>query len=113
MGNLAAIYVIEGQPERAIPHLEKVAENSKTARGPNHPDTLVFMHNLAWSYAAAGRTADAMPLFEDTLKRMTAPPGPENPRAPQTRRGLELARSLKQRTEQYEQSRAAKGANDA
>src|SRR5207253_9707135 len=41
-------------------------------RGPDHPDTLASMNNLANSYAAAGRTQEALQLREETLKLMKA-----------------------------------------
>ncbi len=37
-------------------------------RGPDHPDTLSCMHNLANSYAALNRPADALKLREEVLE---------------------------------------------
>src|SRR5207245_8153150 len=47
--------------------------------GPDHPDTLQSMNNLAAAYLAVGRLTDALPLFEETLKRRTATLGPDHP----------------------------------
>ena len=35
--------------------------------GPDHPDTLNSRNSLAAAYQAAGRAAEAIPLFEQTL----------------------------------------------
>jgi serine/threonine protein kinase len=48
-------------------------------RGPDHPDTLASMHNLATSYYALGRHSDALKLFEETLALMKAKLGPDHP----------------------------------
>ena len=42
------------------------------------PDTLLSMMNLATSYAAAGRTQEALQLREETLQLMKAKLGPEH-----------------------------------
>ena len=47
--------------------------------GPDHPDTLISRNNLATAYRAAGRTAEAIALHEETLKLRTAKLGPEDP----------------------------------
>ena len=41
--------------------------------GPDHPDTLNARNSLAAAYQAAGRVAEAIPLFEQTLGRPGAP----------------------------------------
>jgi tetratricopeptide (TPR) repeat protein len=52
----------------------------KAKLGPDHPDTLGGMNNLANSYAALGRHADALNLDEETLALMKAKLGPDHPR---------------------------------
>jgi serine/threonine protein kinase/tetratricopeptide (TPR) repeat protein len=47
--------------------------------GPDHPDTLVSMNNLAGDYAALGRHADALQLHEETLALRRARLGPDHP----------------------------------
>jgi serine/threonine protein kinase/tetratricopeptide (TPR) repeat protein len=47
--------------------------------GPEHPETLRSMHNLARSYRALGRYADALQLSEETLALCKAKLGPEHP----------------------------------
>jgi len=47
--------------------------------GPDHPDTLQSMHNLANSYGALGRHTDALKLREETLALRKAKLGPDHP----------------------------------
>ncbi len=47
--------------------------------GPDHPDTLSSMNNLAISYAALGRHAEALKLREETLALRKAKLGPDHP----------------------------------
>ena len=51
----------------------------KAKLGPDHPDTLASMHNLAWSYNGAGQHDRATKLFEETLALMKAKLGPDHP----------------------------------
>ena len=62
------------------------AEQYETARalytkhlGPDHPDTLTSMNNLANSYADLGRHAEALKLHEETLALQKAKLGPDHP----------------------------------
>ena len=52
---------------------------SKAKLGPDHPDTLTSMNNLADSYDALGRHADALKLREETLALRKAKLGPDHP----------------------------------
>jgi serine/threonine protein kinase len=47
--------------------------------GPDHPDTLTSRHNLASAYRDAGRTAEAIRLYEATLKAAESKLGPDHP----------------------------------
>jgi len=47
--------------------------------GPDDPDSLRSMNNLANSYSAAGRHQDALKLREETLRLTKARLGPDNP----------------------------------
>jgi hypothetical protein len=51
----------------------------KAKLGPDHPHTLASMRNLAISYAALGRHADALKLREETLALYKAKLGPDHP----------------------------------
>ena len=68
-----------GAAEQAIPVLIKARETRKAKLGPEHPDTLTSMNNLALAYQAAGKLDLALPLFEETLKLTKAKLGPEHP----------------------------------
>ena len=59
--------------------------------GPDHPDTLESMHNLANAYAALGDESEAFQLREETLARRNAKLGPEHVDTLRSR--LVLARS--------------------
>jgi Tetratricopeptide repeat len=41
--------------------------NDRAQLGPDHPDTLASRNNLAEAYREAGRTAEAIPLHQQTL----------------------------------------------
>ena len=47
--------------------------------GPDHPDTLMSMSNLAVSYAAPASTLSAIKLREETLALQKAKLGPDHP----------------------------------
>ena len=47
--------------------------------GPEHPDTLSAMNNLAISYAEAGRRDEALKLREQVLALSRKVNGPEHP----------------------------------
>ena len=51
----------------------------KAKLGPDHPDTLTSMNNLASSYYALRRHADALRSFEKTLAVRKAKLGPDHP----------------------------------
>ena len=51
----------------------------KAKLGPDHPDTLASMNNLALSYADAGRNDRALKLREETLALQKAKLGPDHP----------------------------------
>ena len=57
----------------------------KAKLGPDHPDTLMSMSNLAVSYAALGRHAEALKLHEETL---ALEEGQARPRPPRTLRSM-------------------------
>ena len=48
-------------------------------RGPDHPDTLKSMNNLAASYTDLGRHAEALKLHQETLALRKAKLGPDHP----------------------------------
>ena len=61
---------------QAIAVGEPLAEDLERLLGPDHPDTLNSRNSLAAAYLAAGRVAEAIPLFEQILavrQRMLGP----------------------------------------
>ncbi len=68
-----------GEPSQAIILFERVRATMAAKLGPDHPDTLTSMNNLAAGYQAAGRLDQALPLYEETLKLQRAKLGPDHP----------------------------------
>ena len=54
------------------------AEAAESKLGPDHPDTLAIRNNLA-HLLAAGRIAEAIPIYEATLKMFESKLGPTTP----------------------------------
>jgi tetratricopeptide (TPR) repeat protein len=50
----------------------------KAQFGPDHPDTLTCMNNLALAYQASGQLARAVPLLEETLQKWKVKLGPDH-----------------------------------
>jgi serine/threonine protein kinase len=67
-----------GDPCVAVEQLEAARALYTRHRGPDHPDTLTAMNNLANSYQTLGRYADALKLHEATLARRKATRGPDH-----------------------------------
>ncbi len=70
-----ALELGENTPQ-AIAVGEPLAEDLERFLGPDHPDTLNSRNSLAAAYLAAGRVAEAIPLFEQILsvrQRMLGP----------------------------------------
>jgi Tetratricopeptide repeat len=63
----------------AILAAEPLAADCGRLLGTNHPDTLSACANLAYAYRAAGRTAEAIPLYERTLADFERVLGADHP----------------------------------
>ena len=59
--------------------------------GADHPDTLASRNNLALAYRDAGRTAEAITLFEQTLADRERVLGANHPDTLATRNNLAAA----------------------
>ncbi len=59
--------------------VEETLALRKAKLGPDHPDTLKSMNNLAISYADAGQFERALKLLEETLALQKAKLGPDHP----------------------------------
>ena len=68
-----------GYPKKGAELCEAAHKLYFDHRGPDHPDTLVSMNNLANSYSALGRHAEALKLREDTLRLRKATLGTDDP----------------------------------
>ena len=65
---------------QAIAVGEPLVEDFERLLGPDHPDTLNSRNSLAAAYLAAGRIAEAIPMFEQILavrQRLLGPDDPE------------------------------------
>jgi serine/threonine protein kinase len=92
----------------AIALCEKALETRKARLGPDHPDTLQSMTNLAGGRQAAGKLDQALPLYEEALKRRTAKLGPDHPDTLSSMNnlalGLHYAKKLDQALPLYEEA---------
>src|SRR5262249_28811251 len=59
----AFTYRDAGQLAKALPLFELAVEKMKSRLGPDHPDTLTSMGNLALAYLDTGKAKRALPLF--------------------------------------------------
>jgi tetratricopeptide (TPR) repeat protein/tRNA A-37 threonylcarbamoyl transferase component Bud32 len=68
-----------GDFKLALEQHEIARELFAANRGPDHPDTLQSMNDLALCYDALGRHADALKLLDETLALQRAKLGPDHP----------------------------------
>jgi serine/threonine protein kinase/tetratricopeptide (TPR) repeat protein len=85
---LGDTYHLLGDLDAEIRQYELARSLRERALGPDHFDTLVSAHNLALAYATAGKTAEAIALGEETLRRQQATLGPDHPETVKTRISL-------------------------
>ncbi|KAL6232292.1 hypothetical protein BDW75DRAFT_232903 [Aspergillus navahoensis] len=64
MANLASIYFAQERLEKAEELEVQVLDIQKQVLGPEHPDTLASMHNLAFILKQLGKTSVALSLIE-------------------------------------------------
>ncbi|MGI5219522.1 tetratricopeptide repeat protein [Nocardia sp. CA-290969] len=81
----------QGLHAGALDHLQHALTDSERVLGAEHPGTLGTRHNLASAYQAAGRVAEAIPLYERTLTDSERVLGAEHPGTLGTRNNLALA----------------------
>jgi tetratricopeptide (TPR) repeat protein len=77
--------------ELAIGAAEPLVADCERVLGADHPDTLASRSNLAVAYRAAGRTAEAIPLFQRTLADCERVLGADHPSTLMARSNLALA----------------------
>ena len=71
-------YQAAGKLPEAIALFERVRDARIAKLGPDHPDTLATLNNLAAAYQAAGRHAEAIALFERVRDAQIAKLGPDH-----------------------------------
>ncbi|GEM_PF-761815 len=76
---------------QAIAVGEPLTADLERLLGPDHPDTLNARNSLAAAYLAAGRVAEAIPLFEHTLAIWERMLGPDDPDTLTARNNLAAA----------------------
>ncbi len=76
---IASTYYALGLYREAIPLHEKVRDYYLVTSGPQRPNTLGAMHDLAGSYDHAGRRKEALKLREEALTLRRKVDGPEHP----------------------------------
>jgi eukaryotic-like serine/threonine-protein kinase len=69
-----------GEPNLAISQFELCRQLLRAAVGPDHPDTLSTMNNLALAYYSAGRLQEAVALGEEALARFRTKFGTDDPK---------------------------------
>ena len=70
---------VSGAGRVALPLIEETLRLAKATYGPEDPNTLACMGNLAVAYLNTGRSDLALPLFEETYKLAKAKLGPGHP----------------------------------
>ena len=68
-----------GYAEKAIALLTRARATFTSRLGPDHPDTLASMNELALGYSDAGKLDRALPLLEETLALSRSKLGPDHP----------------------------------
>jgi tetratricopeptide (TPR) repeat protein len=81
----------QGMHISALTHHHRALADFERILGPDHPNTLGSRNNLAGAYASAGRTAEAIPLLEQTLTDAERILGPDHPNTSSSRNNLAQA----------------------
>src|SRR5262249_11465827 len=77
--NPAPAYRAAGKRPESVALFERVRDAQVAQLGPDHPDTLNTLNNLAVAYWSAKRLDKSVPLFEDVLKQREAKIGRQHP----------------------------------
>jgi serine/threonine protein kinase len=77
--SIALTYLYLREPQRAVEHLEKARALREAELGPDDPDTLETMNDLAMAYQETDRIREAIGLMEETLRRQKAKLGSNHP----------------------------------
>src|SRR5438876_2235032 len=79
---LGLTYWYLGEAALASRQFERSLEVRRRVLGPDHPDSITSMNELANAYRDDGKLGRALPLFEEALKRLTTLLGPDHPDTP-------------------------------
>jgi hypothetical protein len=63
----------------AIAHLERARDLRQQELGPDHPDTLLTLNNLATAYHMTGKLAEAIDLYARVRDKQNQEPGSDHP----------------------------------
>lgn len=64
---LMTIHAAQGKYEETRDYFTSHYEFSRTKLGPSHPETLIYMHNLALIYSAMNMCAESIAMFKDCV----------------------------------------------
>ncbi|ORY31577.1 TPR-like protein [Rhizoclosmatium globosum] len=76
---LAGFYRILSHYEKAESMYVECLETSKRVLGPDHPDTLIALNNLALLYYSQGKYEQAEPMYNECLSTSKRVLGPDHP----------------------------------
>jgi tetratricopeptide (TPR) repeat protein len=68
-----------GRYQEALPLAQRALEIREKILGPEHPDTITSLNNLAYLYKITGAYAQALPLYQRALQIREKTLGPEHP----------------------------------
>jgi hypothetical protein len=82
-----------GDAAGALPLYRRALESCERVLGPEHPDTLGSLNNLAGCLWALGDAAGALPLYRRALESSERVLGPEHPTTATFRNNLAMLTS--------------------
>ena len=94
MSNVANRLAALGRLPEALALREAALERRKAKLGPDHPETLKSMNDLAVSYVADGRHSEALTLREETLMRQKSKLGANRPHTSSTNYDIACTHAL-------------------
>jgi serine/threonine protein kinase len=93
-GTLGSSYFYLGRPGDAVRQHERAWALRQKSLGPEHPDTMSSMDDLALAYRLDGRAAQAIPLHERGLRYWERKGGREHPETLKCKNNLGVALRL-------------------
>ena len=90
LNNLALLYSLMGQYDRALPLYESALEIKKSELGDRHPDTASSLNNLAILYYSTNRLPKAATMMSGAVSIFEELLGPDHPNTITVRDNLEV-----------------------